>query len=293
MQRYIVKKRKANDGYTETSSDSDYSTSDDDSDDDNDDDSDDDNESYDSTNNDSQNESIDSNVWETYYNDSVPYYYNTVTGETTWDNPNSVSVNVPSVAVPQALYMYRFWTCEVKGDPCAAERKAFIEDTKLNESLCSHGAEYFTDIRLGLQIWMLHDDASAAAMDTFPPLASAVALANTDDNYLSARCIVPNRGWSGLGKVLFKTICEHLVALGYDNISNMPANDKLEEYYKREYGMTCFDDGCTKALSGYTAQYLPVQTHMLIMSAEEAAASKAAADARAAARAASVAGPVE
>ena len=244
MQRYIVKKRKANDGYTETSSDSDYSTSDDDSDDDNDDDSDDDNESYDSTNNDSQNESIDSNVWETYYNDSVPYYYNTVTGETTWDNPNSVSVNVPSVAVPQALYMYRFWTCEVKGDPCAAERKAFIEDTKLNESLCSHGAEYFTDIRLGLQIWMLHDDASA-------------------------------------------------VALGYDNISNMPANDKLEEYYKREYGMTCFDDGCTKALSGYTAQYLPVQTHMLIMSAEEAAASKAAADARAAARAASVAGPVE
>ena len=206
---------------------------------------------------------------------------------------SAVPVAVPA-AVPVAegparpIYMYRFWSCEIKNDPHGKGRMQFFEDTKHNTSLCGHDATYFTNRKPdGTEIWLMHDDVDAAARDAFPPLSSAVALGNTSGNYLAFRCIVPGRGWGGLGKLLFNVLCAHMQALGEKEINNVPANDALQKYYETEYGMTCGRHMCKKSLpiAGLPDRLIPLQTHVEIMSAAEAKVSKAAALAKQAAKA--------
>ena len=267
-------------------------------------------------------------VWGTRYTaEGRPYYENYYTHLITWDKPADISNVVdPGItsteltdtdgasdvdemrrapaaaaapaAVPKAgsvlegparpIFMYRFWSCEIKHDPHGKGRMQFFEDTKDNYLLCGHDVSYFTNRKPdGTEIWLMHDDVDAAAKDAFPPLSSALALGNTSGHYLSFRCIVPGRGWGGLGKLLFNVLCAHMQTLGDTEITNVPANTKLQIYYEKEYGMSCGQQMCKKSLpvAGLPNRLIPLQTHVQIMSAAEAEASKATALAKEAAKA--------
>ena len=187
------------------------------------------------------------------------------------------------------VYVYRLWFCEAKDDPIANARMAFLRDVMkglLNLQAATEtfpAAEFDLPVpqfKIGDQMWMLHNDTYAAQHDMIPRLQSVLTVAKFEVNMFQFCLALDKRGWGwpALTTLLLQTIMKHLKALGYKFAFGFPDDEQWVKLYTSEYGVPYeYTDSCDIELtmSNIKTEFLPVQTHVMLLNKDAAAKAKA------------------